>query len=79
MNWNPGALTSKLTNNRYSNFGSSDGDKTAQGVVSYSVGFVHPALSFNSYGLNSQNAANIQSQLKISNVKAFDLYGLSKL
>ena len=48
MNWNPGALTSKLTNNRYSNFGSSDGDKTAQGVVSYSVGFVHPALSFNS-------------------------------
>ena len=76
MNWNPGALTSKLTNNRYSNFGSSDGDKTAQGVVSYSVGFVHPALSFNSYGLNSQNAANIQSQLKISNVKAFDLSGI---
>ena len=73
MKWNPSSFVNNITNNRYSNFGNSNGDKSSQGIVSYSVGFVHPALSFNAYGLNQSNTANINGNLRISNSDTFDL------
>ena len=76
MNWNPLSLLSKTVNNRFNNFGTSDGSANSQGIVSYSVGFVHPALSFNSLGLTKQNETDIKSKLQIANDSSFDLTGI---
>ena len=69
MAWNP----AELLNSLYSNYGGSGGDHSSQGIVTYSLGFSNPVLSFKPIGLNQQNGTAISNKLAIKDSTNFDI------